>query len=254
MVIQSILQVDLYENFGDAYPLNKTHRDQCGLILHVGGGSGKMELAGKTYALHDGVFTFLREGEKYRITLDNDYIKCYVLNFRASDMEDFIVQENCDDLVDTFAEAHRLWMRRREDEYFRYDCMSAAYRMLAEVRRRVDRAAPPMRKKERLAPAIEFLHDNYTDGGVRIAELAERLGMSERYLSRLFDEVYGMPPKRYLTELRIKYAKELLGDDISIGDAALKAGFCDASHFTRIFREVCGVSPGEYRRAQNKTE
>ena len=71
------------------------------------------------------------------------------------------------------------------------------------------------------------------------------------FISRLFRELCGMSPKQYLTDLRFRYAKELLtGDYSSIADVAYKAGFSDPCHFADSFRRTFDMTPGEYRRSK----
>ena len=53
----------------------------------------------------------------------------------------------------------------------------------------------------------------------------------------------------YLHKIRIQKALELLeGTHFSIGEIALRCGFCDANHLTKIFRSVTGTTPFSFRR------
>lgn len=78
-------------------------------------------------------------------------------------------------------------------------------------------------------------------------ELAERLEVSKAHLIRTFTKKTGVSPGRYITHLRIEYAKLLLrGEDPSITYVAEASGFANANYFAKVFRRETGMSPSEY--------
>jgi AraC-like DNA-binding protein len=78
-------------------------------------------------------------------------------------------------------------------------------------------------------------------------ELAERLEVSKAHLSRLFAQQTGISPGKYITRVRIEYAKLLLQDeDVSITYVAEASGFANANYFAKVFRRETGMSPSEY--------
>ena len=82
-----------------------------------------------------------------------------------------------------------------------------------------------------------------------MAEVSERLGMSRRTLERYFQSKTGMSPSEYRKKCRIARARKLLRhSQHSLAEIAGECGFCDQSHFTRIFREEMEMSPGAWRR------
>jgi AraC-like DNA-binding protein len=59
----------------------------------------------------------------------------------------------------------------------------------------------------------------------------------------------GVAPHRWLINRRVELAKDLLRDrETSLSEIALRCGFADQSHFTRVFTRWAGVSPGAWRR------
>lgn len=67
------------------------------------------------------------------------------------------------------------------------------------------------------------------------------------YFRKLFCEIYGTSPIKYVNNLRIKKAKEALGSDYSsISDIALMLGFNNIYEFSRAFKAHTGSSPTEY--------
>lgn len=79
--------------------------------------------------------------------------------------------------------------------------------------------------------------------------LATEAGMSERTFQRRFAEATGLPVTRYVQELRIEKARGLLErTKMPVSEVCWAVGYADASAFSRLFRAICGVSAGEYRR------
>lgn len=84
-----------------------------------------------------------------------------------------------------------------------------------------------------------------------IREIAERLSLSPDYCSRLFTSTYGKSPRRYLLEERMKaIARELAAGAEPIGRVAARYGYESAHSFSRLFKQVLGVSPRASRRAR----
>jgi AraC-like DNA-binding protein/CheY-like chemotaxis protein len=95
--------------------------------------------------------------------------------------------------------------------------------------------------------AIACLHENYARPLSRW-EIAEAVGVSEDYLSRVFNRELGISPWEYLNRYRVLQAKTLLGQtDTSIQTIARQVGFNDQSYFSRVFRKLTGVSPQAFR-------
>ena len=79
-------------------------------------------------------------------------------------------------------------------------------------------------------------------------ELAEAVGVSEDYLSRVFSRELGLTPWDYLNRYRVNHARALLRQpENNIGSIAHQVGFKDQTYFSRVFRKVTGLSPQAYR-------
>lgn len=75
------------------------------------------------------------------------------------------------------------------------------------------------------------------------AELAERVGLSENQLQRLFKSTTGLPVRRYRLWHRLFVTATLMGFGYTLTNAALAAGFSDSSHFNHTFKSMLGMKP-----------
>jgi AraC-like DNA-binding protein len=87
------------------------------------------------------------------------------------------------------------------------------------------------------------------DGSVALADIAKECRLSVSHFSRAFRQSTGVTPHSWLLNRRVELAKVLLRDrEPSLSEVALRCGFADQSHFTRVFSRRASVSPGAWRR------
>ena len=83
---------------------------------------------------------------------------------------------------------------------------------------------------------------------ITIEDLADSLGVSASYLSRLFKKETGISVSAYIRRQKIEMAKNLLQySDYSVIEIANRLSFSSQSHFIQQFREVVGMTPRKYR-------
>ena len=84
---------------------------------------------------------------------------------------------------------------------------------------------------------------------ITLDEIAQRSGFSKFYFSRAFKDYSGISYYKYLTMCRINYSTELLIDpDSSITEVAISSGFNSISSFIRMFKQIKGCTPTDYRK------
>ncbi len=84
---------------------------------------------------------------------------------------------------------------------------------------------------------------------VTIRELADIAGLSTFHLIRVFRALFGLPPYKYLEQVRIQQARRLIRLGFPLTHVVHATGFSDQSHLTRYFKRIVGVTPGMYARA-----
>lgn len=86
-------------------------------------------------------------------------------------------------------------------------------------------------------------------GNVSIPEIARECNMSASYFLRAFKESTGQTPHQWLMAQRVQRAREFLRDtELPLAEVAVACNFYDQSHFSRVFSQVVGTSPGSWRR------
>ena len=97
-------------------------------------------------------------------------------------------------------------------------------------------------------PILRYCAEHFSDEDISIKKIADALYISQSYVSKVFSGKLKYGFREYINELRISKAKELLRKtDMKIVNVMLECGFKNQSSFNRIFGEICGVSPKEYR-------
>ncbi len=99
-----------------------------------------------------------------------------------------------------------------------------------------------------LAHAIEEQLREGLREGRTIRQIASTLGVSPGRCAKAFSEIYGQPPRQYLSRLVLNEAKRLLlSTPKPVGEIADELHFESVSHFSRQFRRWTGMSPSAYR-------
>jgi AraC family transcriptional regulator len=144
--------------------------------------------------------------------------------------------------------AHRLHGEfRLRDEVSRLVIESITLGVLAEASRRVARKrndSPGWLQKARALAEAHFAEP------LSLAGVAAHVGVHPVHLARTFRRVHQITFTGYVRQVRIEFARrELAASNASLGDIAAAAGFCDQSHFSRLFKRYTGQTPAAYRLA-----
>jgi AraC family transcriptional regulator len=115
----------------------------------------------------------------------------------------------------------------------------------------VESRLPPERpmplSEKRLRRVLDLIESRLTEN-ILLEDLASEACLSPYHFSRMFRAATGSSPHRYLIERRVQMAKKLIACGKSaLAQIALDAGFGSQSNFTRVFRRITGMTPGQYR-------
>lgn len=88
-----------------------------------------------------------------------------------------------------------------------------------------------------------------------VQAIADFFGISPRRIHQIFEKSAGLPPKQYISTLKIEKSKHLLAHtSLPIADIAEALGYDSPYHFSTVFRKKEGISPSSYRSAINKSD
>lgn len=120
------------------------------------------------------------------------------------------------------------------------------YELLAELSENNDRSKIDYPKTVK-----QYIKLRYADD-ISVEQIADRLGINRRYMSRIFKERYGKSVVEYLVDFRLKKASERLLSGASVTDAALSSGYRDVFNFSKMFKRKYSASPKEFVKLRNK--
>ncbi len=97
---------------------------------------------------------------------------------------------------------------------------------------------------------LSYIEEHYSEK-ISLDQIAENMYLSPFYVSRIFKSETGNAPIRYLINIRLEKAKELLegGYEGSIQELAAAVGYDDAYHFSKLFKKRYGLSPSMVRKS-----
>ena len=125
-----------------------------------------------------------------------------------------------------------------------------ALAMLARGARLYRSTCHHSREPRWLLDAVEYLRAHRLDR-VSMTGVAASVGVHPTRLAHEFRSRLGVSPGEYVRRLRLEWAAQRLTDeDASIAEVALRAGFYDQSHFSRMFRRHFGIAPAAWRKAR----
>ena len=106
----------------------------------------------------------------------------------------------------------------------------------------------------RLQTVLNYIHEHLSEE-LSAPSLAELAGVSLTHFRRIFEDAMGTPPHRYILNVRLEQARQLLGmSSTPIAHIAQECGFSSQSHLTACFRQAHAATPAGYRAAMASTQ
>lgn len=101
---------------------------------------------------------------------------------------------------------------------------------------------------QRTKAMLNYIHENYSQP-ITIRKIAAAAGVSERECFRCFAGVLDTTPRAYLSQYRIAMSMRLLAESsMNITEIAYACGFSNSSYFGKVFRQLTGCTPKEFRK------
>lgn len=97
-----------------------------------------------------------------------------------------------------------------------------------------------------IAKVLKYIHENISHK-VNVDDIVGQVPLSRRLLEERFRKVMGTSIYNYVLKVRVEKVAERLSDGSSVSDAAFEFGFTDIKNLSRVFRNIMGMSPSEYK-------
>lgn len=130
-----------------------------------------------------------------------------------------------------------------KDISYKHDCSAILNRIFSEFYKDNSYVC----KNDKISESIIYIKKNYLQQDFSIASAASKSFMSEQYFRKLFKQEFGISPKKYVIENRIKRAQALLlTNHYTISEISELCGYSDYNHFSTEFKKITGTSPSQY--------
>ena len=102
---------------------------------------------------------------------------------------------------------------------------------------------------------MQYIGDNFANPLFSLSDVADHLGVSIYTASRVLKTLTGINFRKYLNDIRVEYAKDLLlTTDLPVVKVSEQAGFTSPSYFIKIFKEAENTTPSNYRSQHSAEE
>ena len=129
------------------------------------------------------------------------------------------------------------------------ECMSILYGIYSILQQERQKSYLGKSKEDNAARAKQFIDEGFAEPSLGVFAIAEKIGISEVYLRKLFKARYGISPSQYLLSVRLRNSQKLMQYPfLTLRECALQSGFSSLQYFCRTFKKEIGIPPGEYRK------
>lgn len=143
-------------------------------------------------------------------------------------------------------------MQERKPEY-QTVCLACMDIIMVQLLRNASVSVTQTRSRfpaNRQCAAVRHYIDQHYKESITLDMLAEKASINKYYMAHAFKREYGVSPINYVIACRIREGKRLLAEtDLSLSQIAAVLGFSSSSYFSQSFRSAEGISPTEYRKA-----
>ena len=203
-----------------------------------------LDTGDKKYQLADNSICFVPAYIEYSRISNNDkmiVVHFDTINYFSNEIEFF---QTCHaEIYETlFKEMLNYW-NAKEDGYI-YQCTSIFHKISYECHKENYFSPESINP---IYPSVKFIENNFKNPNITIDEIAKQSFMSTVYFRKLFRKIYGISPIKYVINLRIKYAINLIETEYySLYEVSKLSGYDDYSYFSSEFKRITGISPSKY--------
>lgn len=140
-----------------------------------------------------------------------------------------------------------------KNPYYQHLVIMYYAELLILIHRYMEEVHLPLCTNKAIRQAVTYMRSNYLSP-IAINQVADHVGVSERYLRTLFTTNLNQSPLEYLNRIRVQKAIELLQNtDLSVKEVCFQCGFQSPQYFSRLFKRQTGVAPHTITKSHTPT-
>lgn len=226
--------------------IKSRHSDAFVFVIH---GSCRYTFENHSFTANAGDIIYLAKGEAYEMNVIDD---CYDVIFCDFDFGGVQKRKS---IVGTLPSP--IFGEKEFSKLYRFLNDDNTVSAMAQIYKIYSLFIPEQSTRKAVPKEVlklkERIEEGFTNSDFGLFD-NEEYSISEVYLRRLFVKHYGLQPVKYLTALRINRAKELLSfSTLSVEECANESGFASSQYFCRVFKNMVGITPAEYRKQNHSS-
>ncbi len=229
--------------YSNAYAAGRTYNALSYRIQ----GNASFTHSDKTIHVKSGDVIFVPKNYDYHLFAKNE--RLIVVHFEIENQAekdiDVITPMDSSYYQKNFYALYDIWTKKQFG--YEYECASVMYKILSKLyKQKCENRIIAV--SDVMNDAIEYIHDHFNEASLNVAKLAALSGMSDTYFRKLFVSLLGITPLKYINDLRVSYAMELLNSGyFSVSEIAEKCGFENQKYFSAVIKKQTGFPPSFFK-------
>lgn len=175
--------------------------------------------------------------------------ECIMVEFISNDVSlmspEVFPIGNVEEVQNAFVQMEKKWSKKTTG-YVQY-CLEKFYFVVGDLCNVQEKALLANKHLDIIQASLDYIDEHYLDNDISNESIALQSGISVVYFRKIFTSSFHVSPMKYVQNLRMEKAKELLLSGlVSVTDIAKITGFSSIYSFSKTFKTAVGCSPLQY--------
>lgn len=223
-----------------------------GLVIMINGCNTYKFSDGTTIISKPNTIVYLPKESSYTVikTIPGS---CIAINFLIKSEQSFppfsLEIRNIDKYLNDFNATLKAWGTK--DNGYLNQCYKNLYSIICNLQNDAIVTTPysPPKTKQLASTGLDYIIKNISNTDLSVESIANHLDVTPEYFRKIFKNIYGISPKKYIINRRIEKAKELISsNEFKINDIVNICGFSSFSYFSSEFKKITSFSPSDFKK------